>query len=631
MARIVIAEDEVIVARSIAKLLAAEGHEVPATVTSGADAVAATLALRPDLVLMDIHLRGPQDGIDATLELRRTLDVPVVFLTAYGDRAHLDRAKQAAPHGYLIKPYSDRELLTTIEVALHKRTLEREIAERGRWLGNLLHSIGDGVVAVDLDLRVVSLNAAAEKLTGWPEAEARGRPITDVVVLVAESGGAAIEIPLRQAIADRTVQRSGGITLLAARDGSRVPIDDSAAAVIDDSGAVRGGVVVFRDITERRALERQLALSERMASLATLTAGVGHELNNPLAGSLGNLELVGGDLAALRASLPDPPPAARALLDRVEGLIGDALVGARRMKDVLATLRELSRRDPGEPRRVSLVDCVESALRFTANELAQRAVVARDYRRHPEVLGHEGRLLQLFINLLLNAAQALPDRGPRGHITVRIDETADQAIVEVSDDGRGIPPETMLRIFEPFFTTRPPGGGSGLGLPIVRAVVQQHGGEVTVRSRPGVETTFRIALPRLDTTPAPAPAAAGEATRRRVLIVDDDALLRRLFQHLLDDEHDVVVAGSGEEALACIAAQPPDVVVCDLMMPGMTGIELHQRVRDANPALAARFLFVTGGAFTPDAESFVAAMGERVMFKPIAPAALLEAVQRVPR
>ncbi len=629
MSRIVVVEDEVIVARSIAKVLALNGHDVPACVTTGDDAIAAARTLHPDLMLMDIQLRGGMNGIEAGTRIRQTADIPIVFLTAYADRAHLDRAKDAEPYGYLIKPYSDRELLTTVEIAVNRHNLERAAADREKWLATLLRSIGDGVIAVGLDLRVISLNGVAEGLTGWSDAEARGQPVSDVLHLIAEDSGERRDVPLRRVMTDRQTAGCEAATLLVARDGSKRAIEESVAAIVDNHERVSGGVIVFRDITHRRLLERRLAMSERMASLATLTAGVGHELNNPLAYNLGNLQLLAEQLPELRAraaALTGNAAVAIAHdLEEAAGLALDALSGAQRMKEVLTTLHEVSNQP--ELRPISLASCVEGALRFLGAELQRRSTVTTEIRAGAEVQGQESRLIQVFANILLNAAQSLPDAGAGGaRIQVLVTQTDTRAVVEISDTGAGISGEVLPHIFEPFFTTRSVAGSTGLGLAIANIIIQQHGGEITVRSQPGAGTTFRVELPRIVSARPVVPAQA----RRRVLIVDDDVRLLRLFGRLLSKAFDVRTATGGDEALAHIASSPPDVVVCDLMMPGMTGIELHARVQASDPALASRFLFITGGAFTPGAQEFVIAMGERVLCKPIVPKDLIEAVARVP-
>jgi hypothetical protein len=642
MSSLLIVEDELLVAQSIATLLEANGHQVIACVDTAADAVAAATRQRPDLVLMDIHLRGEPDGIEAARLIRARVDVPVVFLTAYNDRAQLDRAKLSEPHGYLLKPYGDRDLLTTVEVVVHKHQAERGVRASERWLGTTLRSIGDAVIGVDAAGRVQLVNRIAEQLTGWSHAEAAGRPLHEVLRLLAEDSRAPRRLPIAEAMADGSVRGTPGPTVLVARDGRERPIDESVAAIADEDGRVFGAVVVFHDVGERRALEARVALADRMTTLATLTAGLGHELNNPLSYNLTNLETVlEGWLPRLRAQLA---PLAYALgadgaaqvidtIVEIEGALADARTGAERMRDLLGTIRGFVRPDGAEPRPVDLVEVVESALRLTRNELAVRTGVVTDLRARPFVRGHAGQLVQVVANVLLNAAQAIPagtaaDRPVR----VTVDAADRDAVIEVSDPGVGIAPELMVRVFEPFFTAKPVGMGSGLGLAIVHHLVTQHGGEVAVTSRVGHGSTFRITLPRIEAPASTAPhapaASAAPPPRRRVLIVDDDERVGRALTAILRADHDVVFITSPLAAQARLAAESFDVVVFDLMMPELTGMELHAAIARTHPELAARALFVTGGAFTGETQAFVAAMGDRVLVKPVRAPELKAAIAR---
>ncbi|HVV83558.1 MAG TPA: response regulator [Kofleriaceae bacterium] len=645
MVRLLIVEDELLVAQSLATLLEVHGHQVLGCVATAADAEATALEGRPELVLMDIHLDGADDGIEAARRIRARLDVPIVFLTAYADRAHLDRAKGSEPHAYLLKPYSDRELLTTIEIVEHRHRGERAQRTRDRWLGTALRSIADGVLGVGPDQRVQFLNHPAEELTGWREADAVGRPLAEVFPLVDEKSHAPRPLPVAESLADGSIRSLGGPAVLVAR-GGEVTIEHSVAAIADDAGDVLGAVVVFRDVGVARELERRLALTARMASLATLTAGLGHELNNPLAYNLANLQFVlDHALPRLRHVLGAAAgeERARASLAETEGALADARAGAERMRDTIGTLRGFSREAGAADEEVDLVATVDAAIRLTANEVAQRAPLVRELRARPRVTGHAGQLAQVFTHLLVNAAQAVEPRpGPPRPIRVVVDETDRAAIVDVIDPGTGIAPEVMVRIFEPFFTTRPVGAGAGLGLAIVHGLVTLHGGEVTASSKPGQGSTFRVTLPRLAsagarpperTAPAraPDPLAEQPAARRRILVVDDDERVSRSLARMLSAHHDVTVVNSPHEAMALVAGGSFDVLLLDLMMPGMTGMDLYAWLRGAAPALAARTLFLTGGVFTADAQAFVVSMGDRVLQKPVRGTVLREAIERAAR
>ena len=616
-------------------MLALHGHDVLACVATGEDAISAATSLNPDLVLMDIHLKGHVDGIEAARRIRAGHDIPIIFLTAYSDREHLDRALVSEPSAYVLKPYSDRELLTTIEVVIHKHRLEAELRDRERWFGTTLRSIGDALIAVGRDQRIKLLNPEAERLTGWSNAEAIGKPADEILVLADERTGRSREVPLGRVIADGTIIALPGPTVLIGRDGRRWPVDGSVAAITDLGGVPHGVVILLRDITERRALDARLALTERVTSLTTLTAGLGHHLNNPLSYNLVNVELALAQVRALTTQLESVESAAHVVgsLREIATQLVDARDGAIRIRDVVGTLRTFARPIDDEPQLVSLVDVVAAALGVVENEVSLRGRPISTIRQRPSVRGHEGRLGQAFANLLINAAQALVDENsvrPQ-RITVVVDATDEDAIVEVTDTGVGIPSSVMARIFEPFFTTRSVGAGAGLGLAITHAVVQAHGGTIAVTSKVDEGTTFRVCLPRAEPLPRPVPSTLATPSRATILVVDDDVIVGRMLLRILEPHHDVVVTVSGREALVAIQDREPDVIVSDLMMPEMTGMQLHAQLLAERPALADRMLFVTGGAFTSATQAFVSHMGGRVIYKPMSPKDLLAAIAQIVR
>jgi len=243
------------------------------------------------------------------------------------------------------------------------------------------------------------------------------------------------------------------------------------------------------------------------------------------------------------------------------------------------------------------------------NELRYRATVIRDLRSTRLVPGGAARLGQVFLNLVLNAAHAMTEGGPdRNRLWVRSFDTDDSVVVEIQDNGPGIPPAVMARIFESFFTTKPRGVGTGLGLPISRDIVHSLGGLIEAESEPGKGALFRVSLPFVASKDEPLIATAQALTgrRRRVLAVDDETLLLKAYRRMLIDYHDVEVRGSATEALDLLAAdQDFDVILCDLQMPGMSGAEFFCYVRELYPELSKRFLFITGGAFSPEARRFL--------------------------
>ena len=256
-AQVLIVKDEVIVAENIRTRLLSLGYAVSAVVSSGQEAIQKAAEMHPDLVLMDIKLEGDMDGVEAAEQIRARFDIPVVYLTAYANDDTLQRAKITEPFGYILKPFEVRELQTAIEMALYKHKVESKLKQSERWLATTLRSIGDGVIATDAKGCVVFMNPVAEALTGWKQEEAWGRDLTKVFNIIDEETHKVTETPATKAIREGVVLGLANHTLIP-RDGTEIPIDDSAAPIRDDKGNVSGVVLVFRDITERKRAEEEL-------------------------------------------------------------------------------------------------------------------------------------------------------------------------------------------------------------------------------------------------------------------------------------------------------------------------------------------------------------------------------------
>lgn len=359
---------------------------------------------------------------------------------------------------------------------------------------------------------------------------------------------------------------------------------------------------------ERKKMQEQLLISDRMASVGTLAAGVAHELNNPLAALLANLDALGRDLAdvAIEGKLGDR-------MREVFSELRDARESGERMRHIVRDLKIFSRASDDERRGpIDIHRVLESSLRMAHNEIRHRARVVKEYAQVPLVLGNEARLGQVFLNLVVNAAQAIPE-GDADHNQVRVTtrlEPSGRVIIEVRDTGSGIAPEHLGRVFDAFFTTKPMGIGTGLGLSICHRIVRSLGGELAVESELGAGSTFRVSLPSAtgaEPTARPPSLSPRRAARRgRVLVVDDEPLIATAIRRTLSLEHDVVLSSAAATALQRInEGEEFDVILCDLMMPQMTGMELYGELVRTAPTQADRVVFLSGGAFTAAARAFL--------------------------
>ena len=363
-------------------------------------------------------------------------------------------------------------------------------------------------------------------------------------------------------------------------------------------------------------LKAQLVASDRLAVLGTMAAGIAHEINNPLCAVLGNLEHGLACLGELSESALSSPE-----LELREALL-DAYEGARRVREIARDLRIFVRHEAEKTGPVDLHGVLESVVRLAINEIRHRARLVRDYSEIPPVEAVESRLGQVFLNLLINAAQALAD-GHAESNEIRLSTRVEGAfvVVEVSDTGTGIAPEVMSKLFRPFVTTKPKGVGTGLGLAICRDIVDGFGGQISATSELGRGTTFRVRLPVSRKRPsvkaeAVKPSIVSER-RGRVLVLDDDPVVLTTIRRALSREHEVTICSDPREALHQIACQGRfDLVLCDLMMPVMGGREFIEAAVRLAPQIAHKTVFLTGGAFTPEARTFLDDARIRCLSKP---------------
>ncbi|MBI5664810.1 MAG: PAS domain S-box protein [Nitrospirae bacterium] len=262
-AKILIVEDEAIIAKDLQWRLEGMGYDAPLIVATGQEAINTAHETAPDLILMDIMLLGPMDGIEAANRIREKADIPVIYLTAYADEEVLERAKITEPFGYLIKPIGDRELHGNIEITLHKHRVDKKLRENEKWLYTVLTSIGDAVITTDTNGHIIFMNPAAEELTGWKKEEVAGNTLENIFNIINENTGEKVENPVQKVLRQGSVVGLANNTVLITRNGTRVPIDDSGAPIKDEKGNILGVVMVFSDITARKKAEALLLQSKK--------------------------------------------------------------------------------------------------------------------------------------------------------------------------------------------------------------------------------------------------------------------------------------------------------------------------------------------------------------------------------
>jgi CheY-like chemotaxis protein len=538
----------------------------------------------------------------------------LVLLSKNGEFQHDDRIKFGEAVAGQIS-----QALAVAQAFREKERSEQAAREQTAILRSVLESIGDGVGVVDGEGQFILWNSAASALVKM------GPQDESLRVLSGEAGIFDSDtvtpmpferLPLVRAMRGEAID---GVELFVRHENAPDGLWLSATGRPwrDEQGVARGAVAVFRDITREKATQAQLLVSDRMASVGMLAAGVAHEINNPLACVLANLDLSVRELADREASgdIGD--------VQELREMLADARDASDRVRQIVRDLKVFSRHEDTRSGAVDVQKVLESSLRMAWNEIRHRACLMKDYGSVPLVEGSESRLGQVFLNLIVNAAQAIAEGDAEGN-SIRIVTSVDQTgriVVAITDSGKGIAAQDLKHLFRPFYTTKGPGVGTGLGLAISHRIVTGLGGEIQLESQVGKGTTFRVILPAARSSErveqAPVQTATRAARRARILVVDDEPAIAGVIRRILSKEHDVVTTVAAAEALGRIrAGESFDVILCDLMMPQMTGMDLHGELRKVNPACAERMIFLTGGAFTPAARAFLDAVSNQRVEKP---------------
>ncbi len=611
------------------------------TAGSAREGLALAASVHVDGAVIDVQMPGV-DGLEMCRRLKAdpaTRHVHVILITAHEAGARLRaRGLDAGADDFVDKPVDNAELIARIRAMLRVQRaeaglrrinehLDELVAERTRALRDsearyreLYQEAPHAYVTVEARRGVVTAcNRAAAELLGLAPEQLRGREVTALVADTPQARAAAADVLER-------VGRGEAVT------DAELPLQRAGGDVVDVSLSLRpradaaGAVVEYRciavDVTERRRLEAQVAQADRLASMGLLAAGVAHEINNPLTYVLGGLEALAEDLPRC-AALGDGAARDEALAEILAG-VDDALRGIHQIRDIVQALGTFSRVEQDQLTPVDPARAARNALTMARNELKYRARVVEELGEVPPVLATEGRLAQVVLNLLINAAHAVEAADPGHHeVAVRTWAEGDEVCLAVRDTGAGIAADDLARVFEPFYSTKEVGSGSGLGLPICRSIVEGFGGTIGIASTVGAGTRVTVRLPAhrapaaaAERPEAPAATTAAPAERGRILVIDDEPAVRRALRRALRG-HDVVAAASGVEARELLAADRDfDVVFCDMMMPRLSGMELHAWLAEQDRGLAQRLVFVTGGAFTPEARDYVRREGVPCLQKP---------------
>jgi PAS domain S-box-containing protein len=582
--QILIVEDEAIVAMDLKLQLQDLGYSVAGLAATGEEAITLAAQLRPALVLMDISLGAGMDGIEAAHQVQ-ALGLPVVFLTAFADETTLARAKGSGPYGYILKPFDERTLHSTIEMALYRHRMEREIKASESKLRAILEHAIDLVVILDRSGLVSYSSPSAARILGYGAGERLG---TAAAELVHPDDLQTYATVLHELVQTPGASRTIEIRVLH-KDGTYRLVEAISHNALDVPG-VHGIVVNARDITERRqveldrqAMEAKVQQAQKLESLGVLAGGIAHDFNNLLMGIMGHAGL------ALMETAGDHP--LRRRLHQIE-------VAATRASELTNQLLAYSGRGKFQVEPLSLSQLVDEMENLLETVISKKAVLEHRYAHDlPLVDGDATQLRQVIMNLITNASDALEERTGRIAIAIGAMETGPltpciagtppdglSVFLDVTDTGSGMAPETLQRIFDPFFTTK--FTGRGLGLAAVLGIMRGHQGAIQVISRPGHGTTFRLLFPRSRHTADPEvwedrPAQAYQS-HGIILVVDDEETVRSVAASTLERcGFTIHTATNGRDGLRVYRERAPLVraVLLDLTMPVLGGDEVLAELR----------------------------------------------------
>ena len=497
--------------------------------------------------------------------------------------------------------------------------LEHALAERTRHLEVVLSNIAQGVVVLDPDLRVVLTNNGLHEIVGYPRE--LGRPGTHVSELIRDRLGHELYLPGEDTglDAETLVERRLAAYRTLTREVYQHPFPNGRVIEIHREKLRDGSIIcTFTDVTDRVEAEEELkrqreALhqSEKLSALGMLLAGVAHELNNPL-------QVVLGQATLLESALAGDGEVERA---------GRIRRAAERCARIVKVFLAMARDEPASRVPVDVNEAVERALDLASYQLQRQGVeLHRDLSQGlPPVSGDPDQLNQVFVNLLINAMQAMERMEMQSRIEVRTYALGanGEVGIDIRDHGPGVPEHLRGRIFDPFFTTKPVGVGTGVGLSVCHGMVTAHGGTISVEDAPGGGALFRVRLPQAEVAQASAATGAvGSAAGRaaEVLVVDDEAEIRELLSEFLAaGDLRVTAVASAQEALERLGAQSYDAVICDLRLPGMDGPALFEAAGALDPALQDRFIFATGDLLSEGSQRFLDEAARPYLEKPFLP------------
>ncbi len=614
--QILVVEDESVVALNIRNRLRRDGYNVPTVATTGEEAIRKASELKPDLVLMDIVLKNDLDGVDAAAAIRREMDIPIIYLTAHADKDTVQRAKLTEPYGYILKPFQAKELYTAIELALHKHRHDRRLRRANHKLSSTIHNMGEAVITTNTDGEVTYMNPAAESLTGWRNPEAVGRGLPEIFRIIDQQTRRVMDNPVLRALREGSLVRLERQALLVQRNGGELPIDDSAAHILDENGDTDGVVLAFHDASakvenEKLQLEWRDAAEKAERLKKTSLSNLNQEIREPLHIILGYTNLVeehfGKDIDA-----------------RYRQYFTNIREASRRLLEILKKIVDLSRfhvnEFPIRPRIITIDDIIKECLETHADDARKKKLTFKsEINTDKATIFADPYAIRSALSYVLDNAIKFTKEGAIEVIASKVDD--DRLSITIRDTGVGITRDYLPHIFDEFSRFPDQGNstteGVGLGLALTKRFVEHSNGSITVKSRPESGTTFAFSFPitkqeptattgtaalpaRLPTVEQPPHQAPG-TEKVAVLVVEDDRITQRLIQKKLGPTFTVYLADSADQARVVLRDHSVDVILMDIYLNGSeNGLQLTQALKERPETAIIPVIVITAHTLEKD-------------------------------
>jgi len=599
------------------------GYNIPAVSHSSEDALERVKEHQPNLIMIDLVLNGKLGGVKAAETIAAMYHVPIIFITSHDDDDSFTKANLSAPFGYVTKPFATRDLRDTIELTLLNAKMNATIKSSSLHYQAIMENASCGILIHDVNGIITDINHEAEKIIGAPKSEIIGLDFKKFVVKEEQEYA---DVQFHKLVIEKNI--GPNIGHMQKPDGGVIDLEFSSTYV--ESGDEPFIVSIINDVTDSNKLRTQALLNDKLRTLGTIATGIIHEINNPMTWILSNLDYFKNKLKILKVNDIEQEN----IIQKLDQMTDESIEGAERIRNIVKDLKGFVRVDKNAYELVNVEEIINSAINMSKPQFKNDAKVELHFSPDlPLLFLDKSKLQQVFLNLIINAIQAMTNnKRQRDKIDITTRLFGDDVIIDIQDVGKGISPDVMSKIFDPFFTTKPIGLGTGLGLSICNDIISGFGGEIKVKSVLGEGTTFSVYLPAhlLVNSPTQMPSEISkELTRKKILVVDDEPSILAVINRILSN-HEVTQC-DGRAALDHLVKKGAyyEVIISDLNMPDVSGIDLYRYAAKYLPGLEKKIIFITGGSYTSEMSEFMALVENTFLEKPFSPVQLIQAVDKM--